>query len=173
MDQLNYTISEASERLDNISHRTLHYYEKKIGLIINRDGAGNRIYSEDDIELFERILELKKRGMTLDGIRTFFEEKGIVKPENDNSVVVIDERNIELKNLLLSEIKSAVAEQIKDELKTTNSKIESLITENTELKEAIKKLQRDNIEHYNKIDEKLSSWRNSSDRPWYKKIFKK
>lgn len=123
MDELRYTIGEASERLGNLSYRTLHYYEQKVGLTISRDGSGNRIYSEKDIEIFETIIDLKKKGLTLDGIKALFQEKGII-PAEENNIVVIDEKAFEMKELLLNEIKLAVGEQIREEFSEINSKLE-------------------------------------------------
>lgn len=176
MNGIIYSISEASERLGNISYRTLHYYEQKVGLKINRDGSGNRIYTERDIDLFDKIIELKKKGMSLDGIRAIFQEKGFVEPEENKNIVVMDEKAFEMKELFIEEIRIAVAEQMKEELLFTNNKIDQIMAENIELKEEINKLLRQNDEHYNKIDQQLTAWRenNSQDKhiPWYKRLFK-
>lgn len=177
MNEIKYTIAEASERLGGISYRTLHYYEQKIGLKINRDNMGNRIYSEYDIELFENIISLKKKGMTLDGIKTLFQEKGILPAEESKNIVVIDEKAFEMKELLLKEIKSAVAEQISDSLNDTYNKLEQLVSENAELREELRKLQHQVDDHYNKIDRQLTTWREEKNKdknkPWYKKLFSK
>lgn len=173
MDGVVYSIAEASERLGGLSYRTLHYYEDKIGLIVNRDSAGNRVYTERDLELFDKIIELKKRGMTLDGIKTFLQERGLVPLENETNILVIDENTMEIKELLIDEIKMAVAEQVRQELKSTNAKLEEVLNDNMILKEGIHIILKQSDDHFSKFDRQLTNWREASDRPWYKNIFKK
>lgn len=177
MEELKYTISEASERLDGLSYRTLHYYESKIGLNIARDGAGNRVYTEHDIELYENIIGLKKKGMTLDGIKALFQEKGIVDQEQDKHIVVVDEKALEMKEYLISEIRQAVSLQMKEELEETNFKLDQILQENSQLKEELHSLRTQNEEHYSAIDQKIALWReqnkNEKEKSWVKKLFNK
>ena len=165
-DNLSYTIAEVSERF-GATYRTLHYYESKLGLKIYRNSSGDRIYYESDVELFETIFDLKGKGMTLDGIRKLLLEKGVVKSDPGSNIVVIDEKTMELKDLLLD----AVSERITQELKTTNDKLDQVLKENEDLKETLRQMQRQSDEHYNKIDEQITSWRNK--KPWFKNIFRK
>lgn len=181
-DVLRYTISETAVRLGNISHRTLHYYEDELGLKINRDGSGNRVYSEDDIYIFETAFELKKKGVTMKGIKAFFQEKNILPPEEYKNIVVIDEKAIEIKNFLVSEIRQAVSLQFKEEMAETNLKLEQVLEANRELQEIIEKMQINSNDHYSKIDEQLTAWREKSlsesdnstseDSSWFKRLFK-
>lgn len=54
-----------------ISPYTLRYYEKKGLIRVNRDSAGRRDYSEDDIEWARFIKRLKDTGMLLRDIRHY------------------------------------------------------------------------------------------------------
>lgn len=54
-----------------ISAYTLRYYEKKGLIRVNRDSAGRRDYSEDDIEWARFIKRLKDTGMLLRDIRHY------------------------------------------------------------------------------------------------------
>lgn len=168
---IKYSIAEASERL-KVSYRTLHYYESKFGLFIERDGAGNRVYSEYNIELLEKIIELKGKGLTLDGIKNLLLDKGIIDPENED-IVVIDEKVMDAKEFLINEIRDSIAKQIQLELRDTKDKLDEIIQENEELRNEIKELKYASEKHYKLIDEKITSWRESKDRPWYKNIFNK
>lgn len=145
--------------------RTLHYYEQKIGLQINRDSSGDRIYSEADVEMFESIMDLKSKGMSLDGIRKLFIERNFIKPDPIQNLVVMDDKMVELRDMLVN----AFSEKMAQELRSTNEKLDKILQENEELKETVRKMQRQSDEHYSKIDEQLSLWRNK--KPWYKNIF--
>lgn len=166
MDEITYTINEVAERL-GVTYRSLHYWEEKLALQINRDGAGNRVYREDDVELLEKVKELKLKGMVLDGIKALFKEKGILDHHENANLVIVDEKSLELKEYLLNEIREVFIQ----ELQLTNIKLDQVLKDNEGLREEICKLQRQSMEHYNKIDAQLTAWRNR--QPWYKKIFKK
>jgi MerR family transcriptional regulator, repressor of the yfmOP operon len=61
------TVRDAAERL-NVTPRTLKYYEER-GLVSPTRSEGRyRLYDEDDIERFSRILRLRSLGFSLQGI---------------------------------------------------------------------------------------------------------
>ncbi|KWB20494.1 MerR family transcriptional regulator [Burkholderia cepacia] len=61
------TIRDAAERL-KVTPRTLRYYEE-LGLVApTRSNGRYRLYSEQDLERFERILHLRSIGFSLEGI---------------------------------------------------------------------------------------------------------
>lgn len=61
-------IGQLSERA-NVSHRTIHYYER-LGLLqpAEREGAGYRYYDETALKRLEKIAALKRLGLNLDEI---------------------------------------------------------------------------------------------------------
>ncbi|GIO34413.1 MULTISPECIES: MerR family transcriptional regulator [Paenibacillus] len=65
------SISEASAKF-NIPESTLRYYEKK-GLLplIERDEAGRRLFSEDQMTLLEIIIYLKNTHMSINDIKQY------------------------------------------------------------------------------------------------------
>jgi DNA-binding transcriptional MerR regulator len=67
------SISEASAKF-NIPESTLRYYEKK-GLLplIERDEAGRRLFSEDQIALLETVICLKNTHMPISGIKLYID----------------------------------------------------------------------------------------------------
>ncbi|OBZ07779.1 MULTISPECIES: MerR family transcriptional regulator [Bacillales] len=67
------SISEASAKC-NIPESTLRYYEKK-GLLplIERDEAGRRLFSEDQIALLETVICLKNTHMPISGIKQYMD----------------------------------------------------------------------------------------------------
>jgi DNA-binding transcriptional MerR regulator len=68
-----YSISEAAAKF-NIPESTLRFYEKK-GLLplIERDEAGRRLFSEDQIALLETIICLKSTHMPISGIKQYID----------------------------------------------------------------------------------------------------
>jgi DNA-binding transcriptional MerR regulator len=61
------TVRDAAQRL-NVTPRTLKYYEER-GLVTPARSDGRyRLYSEDDLDRFGRILRLRSLGFSLNGI---------------------------------------------------------------------------------------------------------
>jgi MerR family transcriptional regulator/heat shock protein HspR len=63
-----YVISVAAE-LAGVHPQTLRIYERRGLLDPARTGAGNRRYSDEDIELLRRIQDLTNAGVNLEGVR--------------------------------------------------------------------------------------------------------
>jgi MerR family transcriptional regulator, repressor of the yfmOP operon len=61
------TIRDAAERL-NVTPRTLKYYEERGLVTPSRSEGRYRLYSEDDLDKFARILRLRSLGFSLQGI---------------------------------------------------------------------------------------------------------
>lgn len=68
MGEVHYMISETSKRVGVESH-VLRYWEEELELPIGRTEMGHRHYTEDDIQLFCCIKELKEQGMLLKEIK--------------------------------------------------------------------------------------------------------
>lgn len=64
MGELRYMISEAAKQV-NVEAHVLRYWEEELDLTIDRTEMGHRYYTEDDIQLFRCIKELKNKGMLL------------------------------------------------------------------------------------------------------------
>lgn len=65
------SISEVSAKF-NIPESTIRYYEKK-GLLplMERDGAGRRLFSEEQMTLLEIVIYLKNTHMPISGIKQY------------------------------------------------------------------------------------------------------
>ncbi|WP_321797347.1 MerR family transcriptional regulator [Caballeronia sp. J97] len=61
------TIRDAAERLQ-VTPRTLKYYEERGLVTPSRSEGRYRLYSEQDLERFARILRLRSLGFSLEGI---------------------------------------------------------------------------------------------------------
>ena len=64
MGDVHYMISEAAKRV-NVETHVLRYWEEELSLSIGRTEMGHRYYTEDDIQLFCCIKELKEQGIQL------------------------------------------------------------------------------------------------------------
>lgn len=64
MGEVHYMISEAAKRV-NVETHVLRYWEEELSLSIGRTEMGHRYYTEEDIQLFCCIKELKEQGISL------------------------------------------------------------------------------------------------------------
>jgi len=133
---LEFSISEVAKKM-NVTVPTLRYYDN-IGLFKNlkKNNAGNRIFTEDDIEALRVIQYLKKSGMQLTEIKEFMNwckegnstlEKrlNVFKKQKEN---VISEINKLKETLSLIEFKEwYYTEAIKD---GTEEKVKNMSLEN-------------------------------------------
>ncbi|GIP29084.1 MerR family transcriptional regulator [Paenibacillus sp. J23TS9] len=94
------SIGEVSAKF-NIPESTVRYYEKK-GLLplIERDEAGRRLFSENQITLLEIVIYLKKTHMPISGIKQYVD--WVV--EGDNTTVLRLEMLKNHKQAVLAEI---------------------------------------------------------------------
>ena len=68
MGEVRYMISEASKRV-NVETHVLRHWEDELGLEIGRTEMGHRYYTEEDVQLFNCIKELKEQGMLLKDLK--------------------------------------------------------------------------------------------------------
>ena len=68
MGEVHYMISEASKRV-NVETHVLRYWEEELELPIGRTEMGHRYYTEENIQLFRCIKELKEQGMILKDLK--------------------------------------------------------------------------------------------------------
>ncbi len=68
MGEVHFMISEAAKRV-NVEAHVLRYWEEELELTIGRTEMGHRYYTEDDMQLFHCIKELKEQGMQLKDLK--------------------------------------------------------------------------------------------------------
>ena len=81
MEKVRYMISDAAA-LAGVETHVLRYWEEELDLTIPRNEMGHRYYTEDDIQLFCCIKELKEQGIQLK------ELKGLIPDMLDRKSVV-------------------------------------------------------------------------------------
>ncbi len=84
MEEVRYLISDAAAKV-NVEAHVLRYWEDELELPISRTQLGHRYYTEEDIQTFRNIKELKERGFQLKAIKVLLPElrrKEMKKGEN-------------------------------------------------------------------------------------------
>lgn len=81
MESKRYMISDAAKMVDVESH-VLRYWEEELELSIERNEMGHRCYTEDNIQMFHHIKDLKEQGFQLKAIKALLPEmeQGNVPP---------------------------------------------------------------------------------------------
>ena len=124
MGDVHYMISEAAKRV-NVETHVLRYWEEELSLAIGRTEMGHRYYTEDDVQLFSCIKELKEQGMLLKDLKNLI-------PDMIRTREKLKQRRREALNVAASE---TVASESTEEKRTPFQ--EALLENNKLLEEAI------------------------------------
>ena len=81
MEKVRYMISDAANIVQVESH-VLRYWEEELELTVPRNELGHRYYTQENIQEFLRIKELKERGYQLKAIRLILQDEKERKEEN-------------------------------------------------------------------------------------------
>ncbi len=99
MENQVFTIKDASALLD-IEPYVLRYYEKELNLKILRNSQGHRVYSSDNLDMLNKIKQLREQGMELKALKNQIKDVGCdtlksleesvitISPKQVNSVVI-------------------------------------------------------------------------------------
>lgn len=81
MEKVRYMISDAANMVQVESH-VLRYWEEELELTVPRNELGHRYYTQENIQEFLRIKELKERGYQLKAIRLILQDEKERKEES-------------------------------------------------------------------------------------------
>ncbi len=127
MGEVRYIISEASKHV-GVENHVLRYWEEELGLEIGRTEMGHRYYTEEDLQLFHCIKELKEQGMLLKDLRNLIpdmlrtkeilrqQKKKKDKPVAIHSHTPLQEALLQNNELLEKSISEAVAKAVITEM---------------------------------------------------------
>lgn len=73
-----YMISDAAKQVKVEAH-VLRYWEEELELPVKRNEMGHRFYTEEDLELFRRIKDLKEKGIQLKGIKSILKNGSLTE----------------------------------------------------------------------------------------------
>ncbi len=117
MGEVHYMISEAAKRVNMETH-VLRHWEEELGLSIGRTEMGHRYYTEEDVQLFHCIKELKEQGMLLKELKILVPEilktkaKMKEKKEQQEDSSELQLAFLENNKVLTDQITSAVIKEI-------------------------------------------------------------
>ncbi len=77
-----YMISDAAKNVKVEAH-VLRYWEEELKLPVKRNEMGHRFYTEEDIELFRRVKDLKEQGLQLKAIRNLLARERQEQGQNE------------------------------------------------------------------------------------------
>ena len=119
VEEKQYKISEMT-KLIHVEAHVLRYWEEELQLPIKRNSLGHRYYTEEDVERFLQIKQLKEKGIQLKGIRSMLdipaEETNVKLPSMDLVHNMLsfetekEEKAYRLQMLLKGLVKEAVQE---------------------------------------------------------------
>lgn len=72
VEEKQYKISEMTKLIQVEAH-VLRYWEEELQLPIKRNNLGHRYYTQEDVERFLQVRDLKDKGIQLKGIRTMLD----------------------------------------------------------------------------------------------------
>ena len=91
MDEKRYLISDAAKAVQAEPH-VLRYWEEELELPIQRTELGHRYYTEEDIQTFQNIKELKERGFQLKAIKVLLPELKKRKGEPSDDLAELEQK---------------------------------------------------------------------------------
>lgn len=74
MGEKEYSVSEAV-RLIGVESHVLRYWEEELRIEIRRNNQGHRVYTDENVDMFCYVKELKEKGLQLKAIRLLLDEQ--------------------------------------------------------------------------------------------------
>ncbi len=82
--QMRYLISDAAKQVEVESH-VLRYWEEELSIPIKRNELGHRYYTNDDVDRFKEIKNLKEQGLQLKAIRMVLKDGKLERLKSNDS----------------------------------------------------------------------------------------
>ena len=149
MGEVHYMIKEAAKRV-NVETHVLRYWEEELNLTIGRTEMGHRYYTEEDVQLFNCIKELKEQGMLLKDLKNLIPDILRAKEKARTKKKLSEEPNNTTEEQVLTPLQKALLENnklLEDSISLAVSK--AVITEMDFLLQA---KERQEEERYKKLD---------------------
>lgn len=160
MGEVRYMISEAAKRV-NVETHVLRYWEEELELPIGRTEMGHRYYTEENLQLFRCIKELKDQGMFLKDLKDLIpdmlrlkEKKAaltVAKPE----VVLNNDSDSDPK---LEQVQSLLGHVLQNIIEENNKVLEMNVSKNVsekvvkEMDYLLREKERHEEERFRKLD---------------------
>ena len=115
MDEKRYLISDAAKVVQAEPH-VLRYWEEELELPIQRTELGHRYYTEEDIQTFQNIKELKERGFQLKAIKVLLPELKKRKADSSAEIIDLEQKLAEQEKEKAERLKAFAGYQVNEEL---------------------------------------------------------
>ncbi len=156
MDSRRYMISDAAKMVDVESH-VLRYWEDELELPIERNEMGHRCYTEDNIQMFHHIKDLKEQGFQLKAIKALLPEmeQGNIPPAIVREPEPVDHKMEQFQLILGKVVSQAIRENQYEMGKELSHQVSTQVVKEMDY---LFRLQEEREEtHYKKLDELIRS----------------
>lgn len=155
MDSKRYIISDAAKMVDVEAH-VLRYWEDELELPIERNEMGHRCYTEDNIQMFHHIKDLKEQGFQLKAIKALLPEmeQGNIPPAIVREPEPPADSKMEQFQMILGKVVSqAIRENQKEMGKELSHQVSTQVVKEMDY---LFRLQEERAEtHYKLLDEQI------------------
>lgn len=176
MEEQRYLISDAAKIVEVESH-VLRYWEEELELPIGRTELGHRYYTRENIETFQKVKDLKEKGLQLKAIKTILrglekfqtkqesstseeatpEEENQDRKEDTQELQVVQENTEKLKHFE-NLVEGIVERVVKENNETLEKHIE--VTFSREMDYLVHMQEQREEERYRKLDESIRQHQN-------------
>ncbi|SUA93479.1 Zn(II)-responsive regulator of zntA [Pandoraea pulmonicola] len=156
------TVRDAAERL-NVTPRTLKYYEEKGLISPDRSDGRYRLYTEQDLEKFARILRMRSLGFSLQTIAEILQKP--IESANASGTVVSQASLREIEKSLARQVDAVDAriQAVKREMREAQAVRDELAYDLEYIRRRIAGEPRDELLRERR--ERAAAWRASQGRP--------
>lgn len=160
MGEVRYMISEAAKRV-NVETHVLRYWEEELELPIGRTEMGHRYYTEENLQLFRCIKELKEQGMFLKDLKDLIPDMLRLKARKAELTVAkpeVVETAEDTPDYRMEKLQSLLSSILQDIMAENNKVLETNVTKNVseqvvkELDYLLREKERHEEERFRKLD---------------------
>lgn len=168
---MNYLLISDAAKEVNVESHVLRYWEEELKLPIKRNELGHRYYTDEDVERFRQIKNMKERGLQLKAIKMILKDGKLdVLPEEPKMAIDIIDTSERKTEVTVSEegreekakrLQWLLQQLIRETLRENNQELcremkESVIKEmDYQFRAQEEREEARNEKHYQRIDELL------------------
>lgn len=121
VEEHRYLISDAA-RMVAVEAHVLRYWEEELELPIGRTELGHRFYTRENIETFQKIKELKEKGLQLKAIKAILQgtQENPASADPDETSLLVMENNARK----LQQFRDLVGDIVEKVVKENNSELQ-------------------------------------------------
>ena len=128
MEEQRYLISDAA-RIVEVEAHVLRYWEEELELSIGRTELGHRYYTRENIEVFQKVKDLKEKGLQLKAIKTIL--RGLEKYQSLHQKETEEAKDDQVSDHTTPESKEEQKETREEQKENENHELQ-VVQENTE-----------------------------------------